>query len=198
MKIGILGGSFDPPHIGHLLVAYQIREHLPLNQVWLMPCFQHPFGKKLSLPQIRLAMTKILEERQIRASDFEIKKGEVSYTIETLKSLRKLFPKEQFFWIISSDQLPEFHRWKNWRLLIQKFNWVIFPRDCQSDLEKKVKRYLKLKVIPKNIFLLDASDLIVTNIASAVIRKRVKRGLPISYLVPPKIEEFIGKNKLYR
>nr|MBP9719374.1 adenylyltransferase/cytidyltransferase family protein [Candidatus Levybacteria bacterium] len=92
MKIAILGGSFDPPHVGHLLVAQQIKRLLNIDQVWLMPTYSHPFNKSLSTSAHRLAMVKLLEDDTIKASSFEIQKKGVSYTIDTLKALTKEHP----------------------------------------------------------------------------------------------------------
>src|SRR5579862_1050382 len=120
MKIGILGGSFDPPHFGHLLIAQQVIEQAGLDQVWLIPVFntaaQHKiFQKKLSSSENRFFMSKLLENKKIKASDFEINKNKKSLTIETLKKLTKEYPEHTFYWILGSDRLPTFHLWDDWQ-----------------------------------------------------------------------------------
>lgn len=197
MKIGILGSSFDPPHLGHLLIATQTKEALGLDQVWLMPCLAHPFEKKMSEVKHRLAMTKFLEDEHIKISDFEIKQKGISYSIDTLNSLAKLFPKNEFFWIIGSDQINEFTRWKNWQEIINNYHLIIFPRESAGNLAARLKKTLKLKTIPQNIIILNPKDLILTNISSTLIRKRVKEEKSIKYLVPEKVEKYIIEHGLY-
>ncbi len=198
MKIAILGGSFDPPHIGHVLAALQIKEILNLDQVWLIPCFIHPFGKKLSSANHRLSMTKCLENTNIKVSDFEIENKKVSYTIDTLNSLSQKHKNHIFYWILSSEDLENFQKWKNWQEIIKKYNLVIFPRETQASLKEKVKKCLNLESIPDNITVISLDKLVTTGISSTIIRERVRKNLAITDMVPEKIEQFIQINKLYR
>jgi len=199
MKIGILGSSFDPPHIGHVLIARQIKEILKLDEIWLMPCYSHPFNKKLNEPKLRLEMVKFLEEDYVKVKDFEIKKEKVSFSIETLEDLEKFFPNNKFYWIIGSDQLESFKKWKKWKEIIENHGLIIFSRsNVLKDFEKKVISYLGLKEIPKNLIILNTQNLILTNISSTRIRERIKQGKSIKYLVPEKVEEYIIEHKLYK
>lgn len=198
MQIAILGGSFDPPHLGHLLIARQVLERLPIDEVWLMPCYQHDFDKPLSHPSHRLAMTKLLEDSGIKASDFEIKQKKVARTIYTLRDLSKRFPKNRFSFIVGSDQLRDFHKWDEWKNLIKEFSLIIFPREIAlPHLDATVKKSLRLTELPKTVIVMNFPDLVLTNISSTIIRGRVQRGLPIDFLVPKKVEEYIKKNNLY-
>lgn len=198
MKIAILGGSFDPPHIGHALAAIQIKELLNLDQIWFMPCFIHPFGKKLSNANHRLSMTKCLENTNIKVSNFELKNKKVSYTIDTLNSLSQKYRNDIFYWILSSEDLENFQKWKNWQEIIKKYNLIIFPRRPQASLKEKIKKCLNLESIPDNITVISLDKLVTTGISSTIIRKRVGKNLPIACMVPEKVEQFILKNKLYK
>lgn len=198
MKIAILGGSFDPPHIGHSLVALQIKEILKLDKIWLMPCFIHPFGKKLSSASHRLSMTKYLEDKNIKVSNFEIENKKVSYTIDTLNALSKKYKNDIFYWILSSEDLEDFQKWKNWKKIVEKYNLIIFPRRPQINLKEKVKKCLNLKSIPDNIIIVSLNKLITASVSSTIIRERVRKDLPIAYMVPEKVEQFIAVNKLYK
>lgn len=198
MKIAILGGSFDPPHIGHALAALQIKELLNLDQIWLMPCFIHPFGKKLSNTNHRLSMAKCLENTNIKVSDFEIENKKVSYTIATLDALSKIYKNDTFYWILSSEDLENFQKWKNWQEIIKKHNLIIFPREIQASIKEKIKKCLNLESIPDNITVISLDKLVTTGISSTIIRERVRKNLPITYMVPEKIEQFIQTNKLYK
>jgi nicotinate-nucleotide adenylyltransferase len=197
MKIAILGGSFNPPHLGHLLVARQVKETLRMDEVWLMPCNKHPFSKKIIAAQDRLQMTKLVEEKGIKASDFEVKKNQISYTVDTIRTLIEKLPQHRFYWIIGSEQLSTFYKWKQPQKLLHNHRLIVFPRNINGGLEDLVKKNLCLKTIPKKITLLESKKLITTNLSSSLIRERLKKGLSIKYLVPEKIRQYIIKNKLY-
>lgn len=199
MKIGILGGSFNPPHLGHLLISLQVRDILGLDEIWLMPCYQHPFHKTLASVEHRLAMTKFLANESIKVSEYEIIQNKQSYTIDTLSELTQRFPEHVFYWITGSDQLESFRKYKDWQEIIHKYNLVIFPREpVLPQIEEKVKRDFGLQSIPKNIVVLKSEDLILTNISSTNIRQRIRNDEPISYMVPRKVEGYINKYKLYK
>lgn len=198
MKIAILGGSFDPPHIGHYLVAQQVRELLLFDKVLLIPCFRHPFNKPVSNNQQRLAMTQMLETKQIRVSDVEIQQKTTSYSINTLHTLKKENSHDDFFWIIGSDQIATFSKWKNWEKIIETFGLIIFPRDAHiNPIEGEIATTIGKQFL-KNIHIINSKDAIITNISSSKIRTRIKNGLPITHLVPPKVEKYILDNGLYR
>src|SRR5581483_6286412 len=104
MKIAILGGSFDPPHLGHILIARQVIERANMDEVWLMPNYNTSahhavFQKKLSPVADRLAMATLLEQKKIKASDFEIENNQKSLAIVTLTLLSKQYPEHTFYWI---------------------------------------------------------------------------------------------------
>lgn len=197
MKIGILGGSFDPPHIGHIYICIQAKEQLNLDAVWLMPCGKHPFLKDLSPAKHRLAMLKSIDNAQIKISELETQKENFSYTIETLTELSK-DKKNDYHWIIGSDQLVNFHKWKDWKKIIEDYNLIIAPRgNGIQSLHEMVKKYFDIKNIPPNITVLDSTNLFINNLSSQFIRNRVQLQKSIRYLVPPNVEGYILKNKLY-
>lgn len=198
MKIAILGGSFDPPHLGHLSIALQVQEILQMDQVWLLPAYHHPFSRNLSDVASRFTMTSFLETERIKVSDYEIKHNPTSYTIDTLNGLKQQRPDDEFYWITGSDQLSHFQKYKDWKDILSKHNLIIFPREWMlKHLEEEVKEKLLLKTIPENVIVLQSKELILTNISSTIIRERVKSKLPIHYFVHNKVAEYIVKNKLY-
>lgn len=198
MKIAILGGSFDPPHLGHIFIASQVKELLKLDEVWLMPAHDHPFDKQLSSVEMRFAMTKLLENRDLKVSDFEIKRNKESFTIDTLKTLEKENPDDKFYWIFGSDQLDSFQKYKDWKSLAKNHNLIFFPREwILPQFEERVKHALELQSIPSNVIVLHDKNLVLTNISSTGIRKRVKAGLSIDLFVTKEVEEYIKKNNLY-
>lgn len=203
MKIAILGGSFDPPHLGHMLIAQQVLELTEVEQVWLMPNYttqthHKVFQKQLSRVSDRYTMTKLVESDVIKASDFELTENIKSITITTLEMLAKKYPKDTFYWITGSDKLETFHFYDDWKKVITNFHIIIFPREHMLwDLDNQVKKAFQLKKIPKNVIVLQNKELLLTNISSTAVRKRVKEGLSIDFLVPTSVAEYIKKNKLY-
>lgn len=195
MKIGILGGSFDPPHNGHLKIAESVITKLGFDQVWLMPLYAHAFGKTLTLAEDRFAMAALLETKAIQASDYEIQKKGISISYETLIDLTGLHPHHSFSWIIGSDQIPDFPKWEGWQEIIQKFGLIIVARNKHINLEEKTKQLLHLKTL-QGITFLKSDD--IPNTSSTEIREKVTKGEPITGLVPKSIEEYIKKHQLYK
>lgn len=195
MKIAILGGSFDPPHNGHVKIAESVILKLGFDQVWLMPCFAHAFGKNLADAKDRFSMAALLETKTIQVSDYEIRKGGISISYETLTDLIELHPHHSFSWIIGSDQIADFPKWEGWQYIIQKFGLIIVARDKKENMEKKTKDLLQLQTL-QGITFLQSDD--IPNISSTEIRERVKKEEPITDLAPEKVEEYIKNHKLYR
>lgn len=198
MKIGILGGAFDPPHLGHLIIAEQIISYMNLDQMWFVPVYSHPFEKKMSSTNDRLAMTQLVETNHIKASDFEYEFNKSSITIETMRLLGKQYPINDFYWCMGSDLLPDFYKWDEWEKLIREYNIVVYPRASTiHELEEHVLKGFQLSSIPKNITLIDKEDTVITNISSTIVRKRLQEKRSVKYIVPEKVIEYIKKNNLY-
>ena len=186
MKIGILGGSFDPPHVGHLLVARQTREVAGLDEVWLMPYFAHSWDTTVTSAQDRLAMVKRMEEPGIIASDEEIAINKKSYTIDTIRRL-KTKHSHSFFWIVGSDTLNEFDKWKEPGHLIKETTFLVFPRNGHPLPE----------TLPAGFMPVSPTDLVVTNISSTVVRNRLTKGLSVVGLIPDAVMAYIQERHLY-
>ncbi len=198
MKIGILGGAFDPPHLAHLIIAEQIIDYMQFDEMWLVPVYSHPFDKKMASAKDRLAMTKLLETHRIKVSDFEYKKNQSSITIETMRLLAEEHPENTFYWCMGSDLLPDFYKWDEWEKLITDFHIVVYPRASSiHELSEHVKKGFQIDTIPSNITLIDFDDTVITNISSTIIRKRLKEGRSVEHIVPKKVIEYIKSNKLY-
>ncbi len=190
MRIGILGGAFNPPHIGHLWIAQQVLNFTDVDQVWLLPNFGHRyFGiapHKVTAPVAdRLAMTRFLESDKIHTSTMEIDHETSGQTIELLP----LLPKEhEFSFIIGSDQLPRFDEWQGHEELTRAMRFLVFPR-FGYPIEKL---YPGMKVI-------DHEDMLVTtNISSTKIRARIAKNLSIHDFVDPRVAAYIHNHGLYR
>ncbi|MFH1832673.1 MAG: nicotinate (nicotinamide) nucleotide adenylyltransferase [Candidatus Levyibacteriota bacterium] len=188
MKIAILGGRFDPPHIGHWLIAKQALEQRPeIDEIWFMPAFKHQWKEILTSVKDRMIMLGFMKNNRIKISDIEIKREGISYSIDTIKEIKKKY-KHQIYWIIGSDILSEFNRWNKKEELTKLTTFLVFPRDP----------YAIPKNLPKGFEVLKGKNLIVTNLSSTLIRQRIKKHLPISNLVPKGVEEYIKKHELYK
>jgi nicotinate-nucleotide adenylyltransferase len=198
MKIAILGGSFDPPHKGHIAIANRLLKLNNFNEVWLIPCYKHPFRKNLSAPNKRFQMTKYLEKDRVKVSNLEIKDKVTNYTIDTLKLLAKKYPNDRFFLIIGTDQVENFTKWKEWREIVNNFKLIVIPRDGFKKEESELKNISKQVKKFKNIILIDRKKFPLIYTSSTLIRRRIKQGESISSLVPKKVEKYIIRHKLYK
>lgn len=191
MKIALLGGRFDPPHLGHLHIAeYVLCSKLGIQEVWLIPANTHPWRQITGSSNDRLEMTKLLVQSlkknkgKIKVMDTDIKRGGDTYTIETVGDLF-LNKKNDYFWIFGSDQIKDFKNWKNYKKLQELIKFVVIPRKGYESVD-----------LPENFILL-SDHYHPTNLSSSEIRYRIKEGLSISKLVPKSIEKYIKDKKLY-
>jgi nicotinate-nucleotide adenylyltransferase len=198
MNIAILGGSFDPPHKGHTTIAKRLLKLRHFSQIWLMPCYKHPFNKNLSSSNKRLEMTKYLEKNSIMVSDYEIKNKTSSYAIDTLRFFANKYPKSKFTFIIGTDQIKDFTKWKKWQEIIDSFKLIVIPRTGFRKAKNELEDIKKQVSSPKNIILIDKKKFLPIYVSSTLIRKRAKMDKTISNFVPKEIEKYIIENKLYR
>ncbi len=206
MRVGIFGGTFDPPHLGHLRAAELARESFCLDQVWLMVSNDPPHkkGKPITPVVKRLEMTRLAVQDNPRffVSDFEITRN-LSYTIDTMRSLQREFSHE-FFLIVGEDSFDQFPTWKDHMDLIEEFPIIVIKRKWTEEhvpewFRRTGKEIKILKEGEKHcgsgIFFLSCATL---PISSSSIREKVKNGLSIRYLVPRSIRKYIEKEVLYR
>ena len=188
MKLAIFGGRFDPPHLGHLWVAKQVLDFVPdITEVILMPAFQHQWKETQVSWKQRLEMVSLITNSRITSSDIEMKRKGVSYSIDTIREIRKERNAE-VAWIIGSDIVSEFHRWEKSKELFREAEFLVFPRD-PYHIPKDVRKEFKILKHP---------NLVTSNLSSTIVRKRIKEGLSISNFVPDEVEAYINKNSLYK
>ena len=193
MKIAILGGSFNPPHLGHTLIAQQILDFLNFDEIWLTPCYQHTFLKHLALIPDRVKMVKMIVDDRIKFSDEEIKNKLSGDTIYLLDILTKKYPKDDFSFIIGSDNLSGFKRWGRWEKLITNYKFIIFPR---PNFSGNLSQY-ELDDPKYKFQLLNDPLLVTSDISSTKIRERIKKEISIKNLVTRKVGDYILKKNLY-
>ncbi len=190
-RIGIFGGTFNPPHIAHSIVAESVRAQLILDKIIFIPSGNPPL--KESIPaEDRLAMANLAfgDDINFEISDIEIRDiTEKSYTVNTLRKLRIKYEGERIklFLIIGADNLLDLPRWKDPEQLFQLAEIVVINRPGSDPKNSKQEFYEKAKFI----------DVPYLEISSSMIREYVKIGRPVKYLVTKEVEEYIEDNKLY-
>lgn len=192
MKIGIFGGTFNPPHIGHLIVAEQVRTVIGLDTIIFIPSYISPHKQQgeSDLAQHRLAMTRlaVASNRHFECSDIEVKKTETSYTLHTLEALKKTNPKDTLHLIIGMDNYLTFHLWKEPHKVLDMTALIIMNRPGYPKQVNEV-------VGTKNATFVDVPNI---DISSSDIRHRVSVNASIHYLVTNSVEEYIYANGLFR
>jgi nicotinate-nucleotide adenylyltransferase len=188
-RIGLFGGSFDPVHLGHLLVAQAAFEELGLARLFFIPAAQSPFkpGSTPAPPAMRLAMLRLVlaGETRYEIDDQEIFRGGISYTIDTVRSYVSRFPQTELFYLIGADHLAKLPEWREAVELARWVEFVVIPRPGQpSALPPAPFRGRVLGGFPLAL-------------SSSQIRGRVKSDLSIRHLVASPVAEFIANNQLY-
>lgn len=190
MAIGLYGGSFDPIHIGHLITTQSVLEKRKLEQIIFVPSHISPLKQdaKPIADFHRLEMVKLAIENnpQFSFSDSEIQKENISYTIDTLLELKKKYAEIEL--IIGFDNLCVFDKWYKPEEIFELAKVVVMKRDVDN------LSITKNSYFDRAIFV----DTPTIEISSTDIRNRVKNGLPIDYLVPHKVKEYISQNRLYK
>lgn len=192
MKIGFLGGSFDPVHFGHLIAAQDVLEQFHLDRLILVPAAQAPLKPQdvQSSPDDRLTMLRAAIEwdKRLEISDYELRKGGISYTIDSVRHFRALFPNDELFWIIGGDQLPLLHKWKEIGELARLIEFIFLERPKHPTRPHPE--------IPGLI--LHRCDGHLIEISSSELRQRVQQRLSLHYFCPQKVIAYIEQKELYR
>ncbi|HEY2952101.1 MAG TPA: nicotinate-nucleotide adenylyltransferase [Verrucomicrobiae bacterium] len=190
MKLGLYGGSFDPVHCGHLLVAQAACEEMELSRLYFIPAAQSPFKpeSKPAPAALRLRMLRLglAGQAHYEIDEQEIRRGGVSYTIETIRDYVRRFPQADLFYLIGADHIPQLPKWRETEELAKLVEFVVIPRPGESPLASPpMFRVRVLKGFPLGV-------------SSSQIRARVKAGLPIHGLAPCAVAEVIRNEKLYQ
>jgi nicotinate-nucleotide adenylyltransferase len=182
-RVGLYGGSFDPIHFGHLILARDAKEQLGLDGVIFIPAAVSPH--KLDRPpapaEARLEMVAVAIEGDegFEVDDCELRRSGASFTIDTVRAMQRRFPGAELFYLVGDDNLPELHTWKDIEALRTMVRFVVLARERLAVAER-------LPVIERHV-----------DISSTDVRNRVAKGLSIRYLVPEKACEVIRRNGLY-
>jgi len=203
-RIGLFGGSFDPVHLGHLLVAQAAMEELELARLFFIPTAQSPF-KPDSKPapaneRLRLLRLALAGKTNCEIDEQEIRRGGVSYTIDTLRDYARRFPQTQLFYLIGADNVTSLPQWREANELARLAEFVAIPRPVWSSGFSRSGPSREERDGTPN-FPPPFRGRMLTGfpfgVSSSQIRARVKAGLPIDALVPPAVAEAVRNNRLY-
>ena len=190
MRIAIYGGSFDPIHSGHAIIANFVSQCGLVDEVWLMVSRKNPLKENSTFASDdqRLEMAEMITSdcRNVKVSDFEIHLPIPSYTYNTLTELKKKYPDNEFVLLIGSDNFTVFDKWKNSQEIQKEFGLIVYPRPGYPLPEAE----------PENVtFLCGAPEIVIS---SSLIREYVRDGWNINYFVPINVARYIQEKKLYK
>ncbi|MCD4817899.1 MAG: nicotinate (nicotinamide) nucleotide adenylyltransferase [Candidatus Cloacimonetes bacterium] len=186
MKIGLLGGSFNPIHNGHLTIAEFVLNSQNINEIWFLPTGKHPFKENHNLisfeQRFSLVQKAISDNHYFKVKNFDNSDGRINYTDDLIKKIRRKYPLDEFYFIIGEDNVEELQFWHNYRWLLDNINFIVLSRNSKLKSDWKSLDYIKkfkfVKMIP-------------INISSTQIRSKIFAGESIKSLVPNFLENEI-------
>ena len=189
MKIGLFFGSFNPVHIGHLIIANIMAETTDLNKVWMVVSPQNPFKPSKGLlhefDRFDMVRAAVYDHYKLEASDIEFHLPKPSYTIHTLVHLREKHPDKQFKVIMGEDNLTNFVKWKNHEMILEDYGLYVYPRPGAQPSE--LKQHPNVKMV----------DAPLLDISATFIRNCVRKHQSVRYMVPDAVEEMIRTRGFY-
>jgi len=190
MKVGLFFGSFNPVHVGHMIIANYMVTHTDLDKVWMVVSPHNPLKKKSTLAKDydRLNMVKaaIGDNLKLEASNIEFNLPKPSYTIDTLTYLKEKYPKKTFALIMGGDNLGTLHKWKNFELILKRHQIYVYKRPNYELGELKDHPSITIEEAP------------LLQISASYIRKSIQSGKSIQYLVPEAVYEYLSASNLYQ
>jgi nicotinate-nucleotide adenylyltransferase len=189
MKLGLFGGSFDPVHVGHLLVARAAREEAALDRIFFIPAAQSPFKAAATTAsgpdRLRLLRLALAGDTTAEVDDREIRRGGISFSVDTVRSYGRDFPGVELFYLIGADQTGQLHLWREAFELARLVEFLIIPRPGEEMAGLAAPfRGKALRGLPFGV-------------SSSEIRRRIQDGLPVQHLMPPAVAEAVQNNRLY-
>jgi nicotinate-nucleotide adenylyltransferase len=210
MNVAILGGSFNPPHLCHIFITHYVLATAEVDQLWLLPCYKHAFGKILAPFHHRLAMCALaktsFQKDLVKVLPLEQERHGTSWTIDTVRYVKQKYPNIDFTWIIGSDVLDELDQWKEFDQLQHLIAFLVVPRaDYRRGIIAQQDRVSHLweespglQRLQEQCEALEHQGIRFPNISSSLVRERVKHHHSIHHLVSHRVEEYIYSHNLYR
>lgn len=189
MKVGLFFGSFNPIHVGHMVIANHMLAYTDLDKIWFVVSPHNPLKQKTSLlherQRLQMVTLAIGDNNKMKASNIEFKLPQPSYTINTLAYLKEKYPNHDFALIMGSDNLESFHKWKNYEEILKNYELYVYPRP-----ESKANDLIK----HKNVKMVNAP---LMELSSTEIRNAVKEKKDVRYFVPKDVWEYMREMHFY-
>lgn len=192
MKVGLYFGTFNPIHVGHLIIANHLAENSDLDQIWLVVTPQSPFKKKQSMldnyQRLEMVYRATKDYTNLYPSDIEFNLPQPNYTINTLAYLQEKYPEKTFSLIMGEDNLKSFHKWKNYQLILENHDIYVYPRLSEGTVETQFDGHQKIHHINAPII----------QLSSTFIRKAIKSGQNIRPMLPEHVWEYVDEMNFYK
>jgi nicotinate-nucleotide adenylyltransferase len=192
MKIGLYFGTFNPIHIGHLIIANHMAEHSDLDQIWMVVTPHNPHKQKSTLldDYHRLHMVHLATEdyQKIRPSDIEFKLPQPNYTVNTLAHLQEKYPDYEFALIMGEDNLNSLHKWKNYDIILQNHAVYVYPRMNSGEMNSQFANHPKIHRVGAPVI----------ELSSTFIRESIKNKKNVAPMLPQKVWEYIDSSAFYK
>jgi len=190
-RIGLFFGSYNPVHVGHMIIANYMATQTPLREVWMIVSPHNPLKPKRTLARdhdrLHLVQLAIGDNTQLRASDVEFSLPQPSYTVDTLIYLKEKYPEKQFALIMGGDNLATLHKWKNYEVLLRDYEIHVYSRPSYKQVELAEHPSVHLY-----------EDVPLMEISSSYIRECIRDGKSVQYLVPDAVFYYLQTSNLYR
>ncbi|WP_139957033.1 nicotinate (nicotinamide) nucleotide adenylyltransferase [Flavicella sediminum] len=191
MNIGLYFGTFNPIHVGHLIIANHMAEYSDLDEVWMAVTPHNPFKKKATLldnyQRYEMVFQATEDYLNIKPTDIEFGLPQPSYTVNTLAHIQEKYPQHQFSLIMGEDNLQGLHKWKNHELLVKNHDIYVYPRVFENKKEVKISQ--------DRVHFIEAP---IVEISSTQIRKAIKAGKNVQPLLPKLVWDYVDKMNLYK
>lgn len=191
-KIGLYFGTFNPIHIGHLIIANHLVEHSDLDEIWMLVTPHNPFKKKKSLlddhQRLEMVYLATKDYDKIIPSDFEFKLAQPNYTINTLAQISEKYPSHSFCIIMGEDNLKSFHKWKNYAAILEDYSVYVYPRISEGVANTAFSQHPKIQKVNAPII----------EISSTMVRNLIQEGKVFRPLVSSEVWQYIDEMNFYK
>jgi nicotinate-nucleotide adenylyltransferase len=192
MKIGLYFGTFNPIHIGHMIIANHMAEYSDLDQIWMVVTPHNPHKQKTSLldDYQRLHMVTLATEdfTKIKPCDIEFKLPQPNYTVNTLAHLGEKYPKHEFALIMGEDNLNSLHKWKNYEVILENHHIYVYPRVNSGEIDEQFINHAKINRVGGPVI----------ELSSTFIRENIKNKKNVAPMLPQKVWEYIDSSAFYK
>jgi len=192
MKIGLFFGSFNPIHVGHLIIANHLVEHSDLDKVWFVVTPHNPFKKKSTLldnyQRLEMVYRATKDYDSLSPSDIEFNLPQPNYTINTLAYLEEKFPDYKFSLLMGEDNLKSFRKWKNYQVILDNHDIYVYPRISEGTIETQFDGHKRIHHITAPII----------ELSSTFIRQSIKDGINVKPMLPQTVWQYIDEMNFYR